>query len=237
MVTIKLFAAAAQAVGARQLTGDWAGKTVAQVLDELKCQYPGLAALGDALAPAINLEYAELNQVLADGDELAFIPPVSGGQEPDLFEITPDPLSADAIAAKVVAPETGAAVVFVGTVREWTKGKRTVRLEYEAYPEMARRELERIGREISERWPGARTAISHRTGVLGIGEASVVIAVATPHRADAFDACRHAIERIKQIVPIWKKEIWEDGEEWIGHQSGPDWMHPGLAEARKRAEH
>lgn len=233
MVTIKLFAAAAQAAGVRQLSGDWAGKSVAQVLDELQARYPGLAALGSALAPAVNLEYALPEQVLADGDELAFIPPVSGGEE-DRFEVTAAPLSGDAIAAKVVAPETGAAVLFVGTVREWTKGRRTVRLEYEAYPEMARRELQRIGQEIEERWPGARAAISHRTGLLEIGEASVVIAVATPHRADAFDACRHAIERLKQIVPIWKKEVWEDGEEWMGHQSGPDWMHPGLAEARKQ---
>lgn len=236
MITIKLFAAAAQAVGARELTGDYSGQTVGQVLNSLRAQYPRLAALGDAIAPAVNLDYSDLERVLHDGDELAFIPPVSGGQEAKLFEVTPDPLSSDAIAAKVVAPETGAAVVFVGTVREWTKGRRTVRLEYEAYPAMAERELARIGAEIAERWPGSRTAISHRTGLLGIGEASVIIAVATPHRADAFDGCRHAIERIKQIVPIWKKEIWEDGEEWVGHQSGPDWMHPGLAEARQRKD-
>lgn len=182
-----------------------------------------------SLAVAVNREYAEGDPVLNDGDELALIPPVSGGSqqadEQPLFEITDAPLSADEIASRVTNPFSGATLVFVGTVREWTKGKRTVFLEYEAYPEMAVAQMERIGKEIDEQWPGTRVAIVHRVGKLGISEASVVIAIATPHRADSFSACRHAIERLKQIVPIWKKEIWEDGEEWVGSQLGPDWMH------------
>ncbi|WP_209466530.1 molybdenum cofactor biosynthesis protein [Symbiobacterium terraclitae] len=226
---MKLFAAAADAVGRRSLQGDWTGLTAAQLLEQLQKDYPGLARLAPVLSIAINREYATPDRRLADGDEVALIPPVSGGApgpaERPLFEVTTDPLSADEIAARVTNPHSGATVVFVGTVREWTHGRRTVHLEYEAYAEMAVAQMEQIGREIAERWPGARTAIVHRVGKLAITEASVVIAVATPHRADAFEACRHAIERLKQIVPIWKKEVWEDGEEWVGSQTGPEWMH------------
>lgn len=223
MVIVRFFAAAAQAAGRREAQGAWAGITAGQLLTELKAAYPGLEQIGATLAIAVNREYASLETVLQDGDEVALIPPVSGGSE-QLYEITERVLIADEIAAKVTNPHSGATLVFLGTVREWTKGKRTVLLEYEAYPEMAEAQMKVIGDEIAERWPGARTAISHRIGRLAIGEASVVIAVATPHRVEAFDACRHAIERLKQIVPIWKKEIWEDGEEWVGSQRGPDWM-------------
>lgn len=227
MVTLKLFAATAAAVGTRQLEGDWAGLTPPQLLERLREQYPRLAPLVGSVAVAVNREYVEPDYVLADGDEVALIPPVSGGsgEERPLFEITTDPISADEVASRVTNPYSGATLVFVGTVREWTGDKRTVSLEYEAYPEMAVKQMEAIGREIAEQWPGARTAIVHRTGKLDATETSVVIAVATPHRADAFAACRHALERLKQMVPVWKKEIWEDGEEWVGSQLGPDWMH------------
>ncbi|WP_059105631.1 molybdenum cofactor biosynthesis protein MoaE [Shouchella shacheensis] len=134
------------------------------------------------------------------------------------FIVTEDVLSLDAVHQKVVRREAGAVVNFVGTVREFTKGRRTVSLEYEAYVPMAEKQLERIGEEIKERWPEAVTAISHRIGHLYISEAAVVIAVSTPHRKDAYAANAYAIERIKEIVPIWKKERWEDGEEWIGDQ-------------------
>jgi MoaE-MoaD fusion protein len=228
LVTVRLFAAAAEAAGHRQLEGNWAGLTPSQVVAQLQEQYPALARLVPAMAIAVNREYADGDRVLQDGDEIALIPPVSGGSgeaEPPLFEVTAAPLSADEIAGRVTNPYSGATLVFVGTVREWTKGKRTVFLEYEAYPEMAVEQMQVIGREIDAQWPGTRTAIVHRVGRLAVTEPSVVIAVATPHRADAFSACRHAIERLKQIVPIWKKEIWEDGEEWAGSQLGPDWMH------------
>lgn len=228
MVTVKLFAAAADAVGARRLEGDWAGQSASALVALLASQYPRLQPLVSVLAVAINREYAQPDQMIQAGDEVALIPPVSGGSgeatDPPLFEVTEAPLSADEIASRVTNPYSGATLVFVGTVREWTKGKQTIHLEYEAYPEMAVAQMQKIGAEIAAEWPGARTAIVHRVGTLGIEEASVVIAVATPHRADAFAACRHAIERLKQIVPIWKKEIWADGEEWIGSQTGPDWM-------------
>lgn len=229
MVTVKLFAAAADAAGRRLIEGDWAGLTPPQLLKALQDEYPGLVRLAPALAIAVNREYAAPDRILQDGDEVALIPPVSGGSsEADSrprFEITEAPLSADEVASRVTNPYSGATLVFVGTVREWTKGKRTTYLHYEAYPEMAVEQMRVIGREIEQKWPDAQVSIVHRIGKLEVTEPSVIIAVATPHRADSFDACRHAIERLKQIVPIWKKEIWEDGEEWVGSQLGPDWMH------------
>lgn len=231
MVTVRFFAAAAQAAGCREARGPWAGMTAGQVLTHLKTEYPGLEQLGATLAIAVNREYASPDTVLASGDEVALIPPVSGGSE-KLYEVTDCPLISDEIAARVTNPHSGATLVFVGTVREWTKGKQTVLLEYEAYPEMAEGQMKRIGDEIAARWEGARTAIVHRVGRLATGEASVVIAVATPHRADSFEACRHAIERLKEIVPVWKKEVWSDGEEWVGSQLGPDWMHSSTRPAK-----
>lgn len=229
MVRVKLFAAAADAAGRRLIEGDWAGLTPPQLLQALQEQYPGLVKLAPVVAIAVNREYATPDRVLQDGDEVALIPPVSGGsadadQRPR-FEVTEKPLSADEVASRVTNPYSGATLVFVGTVREWTKGRRTTYLHYEAYPEMAVAQMEVIGREIEAKWPGAQVAIVHRVGKLDVLEPSVIIAVATPHRADSFDACRHAIERLKQIVPIWKKEIWAGGEEWVGSQLGPDWMH------------
>ncbi|MCK6256719.1 molybdenum cofactor biosynthesis protein MoaE [Fictibacillus sp. KIGAM418] len=134
------------------------------------------------------------------------------------FEIVTGPILVQDIIDKVIRAEAGAVNTFIGTVRELTKGKRTVFLKYEAYIPMAERQLAKIGDEISARWPGSRTAISHRIGSLDISDIAVVIAVSTPHRAEAFDACRYAIERIKEIVPIWKKEHWDNGEMWVGDQ-------------------
>lgn len=134
------------------------------------------------------------------------------------FEISKDPINIQSVIDKVIEREAGAITTFIGTVRELTYGKKTLFLEYQAYEAMAVKKLEQIGREIEEKWPGAKSAITHRVGRLDITDVAVVIAVSTPHRADAYDANRHAIERIKEIVPIWKKEHWEDGEEWIGNQ-------------------
>lgn len=134
------------------------------------------------------------------------------------FWITDQPIEINDVIAKVVRPEAGAINTFIGTVREFTKGKRTLYLEYQAYAAMAERKLEEIGTEISETWEDAQTAIAHRTGRLDISDIAVVIAVSTPHRKDSFEASRYAIERIKEMVPIWKKEHWEDGTLWIGDQ-------------------
>ncbi|MBL5767586.1 molybdenum cofactor biosynthesis protein MoaE [Heyndrickxia sporothermodurans] len=135
-----------------------------------------------------------------------------------IFEIIKEPISIESVVSKVVQREAGAITTFIGTVRELTNGKRTLYLEYEAYISMAVKKLEQIGQEISERWPGTKTAITHRIGRLGITDIAVVIATSTPHRAESYEANRYAIERIKEIVPIWKKEHWEDGEKWIGDQ-------------------
>lgn len=135
-----------------------------------------------------------------------------------MFEIAKEPINIQSVIDKVVQREAGAITTFIGTVRELTKGKKTLYLIYEAYEAMAVKKLEQIGREIEERWSGSKVAISHRVGKLDITDIAVVIAVSTPHRADAYEANRYAIERIKEIVPIWKKEHWEDGEEWVGNQ-------------------
>lgn len=134
------------------------------------------------------------------------------------FEISKEPINIQSVIDKVVQRDAGAITTFIGTVRELTRGKKTLYLIYEAYESMAVKKLEQIGREIQERWPGAQVAITHRVGRLDITDIAVVIAVSTPHRADAYEANRYAIEKIKEIVPIWKKEHWETGEEWIGDQ-------------------
>ena len=134
------------------------------------------------------------------------------------FEISQEPINTQSVIDKVVQREAGAITTFIGTVRELTHGKKTLYLVYDAYEPMAVKKLEQIGQEIEEKWSGSKVAITHRVGKLDITDIAVVIAVSTPHRADSYEANRYAIERIKQIVPIWKKEHWEDGQEWIGDQ-------------------
>ncbi|MFC4769206.1 molybdopterin converting factor subunit 1 [Effusibacillus consociatus] len=222
-LTIRFFAGVAEAAGHREYTVELPeGTTVADLRAKLQAIFPHAADLLAKSFFSVNHEYADSSAVIKSGDELAVIPPVSGGSGADpRFEITTEPLSADALITKVSNPYAGAILTFVGTVREFTHGQRTVFLEYEAYPEMAVKKMAEIAAEIEEKWPGTQVAMSHRIGKLDIEEASVVIAVATPHRAASFEAGRYAIERLKQIVPIWKKEVWEDGSEWKGHQQGP----------------
>ncbi len=134
------------------------------------------------------------------------------------FQLTDEPINVNEVMNKVIKREAGAVTLFVGTVRELTNGKKTLYLIYEAYEAMAVKKLTQIGHEIQQKWMGADVAITHRTGKLDISDIAVVIAVSTPHRHDAYEANRYAIERIKEIVPIWKKEHWENGEEWVGNQ-------------------
>lgn len=133
-----------------------------------------------------------------------------------MFEVVPSELDINKYHKMTVNEHQGAVCTFTGHVREWTKGTRTVHLEYEAYIPMAEKMLAQIGDEISERWPGVITAIGHRIGKLEISDIAVVIVTSSPHRTDSYRANEYAVERLKEIVPIWKKEIWEDGEEWIG---------------------
>lgn len=230
-VTVRTFAALAEAVGQRTLTLDLPpDATVQEAWRQLVAVCPPIERFERRLLVAVNLSYATWQTRLAEGDEVAFMPPVSGGspgvEANTSFEITDQPLSADALIAKVVNPRAGAVALFAGVVREFTGERRTVSLEYEAYREMAVQEMARIGREVANRWPDVRLAITHRVGALGIGEASVMVAAAAPHRDSAFSAARYAIDRLKEIVPIWKKERWEDGEEWVGPQTGPGGARP-----------
>jgi molybdopterin synthase catalytic subunit len=137
-----------------------------------------------------------------------------------MIEIVSHPIDAASVTAAVTHPKAGAIVTFVGTTRDHNDGRRVTRLEYEAYPEMAVAEMKKIGVTLRERWPIERVAIVHRIGVVPIGEASVVIAVSSGHRVAAFEACHFAIDRLKEVVPIWKKEHFEGGEIWIGSQTG-----------------
>ncbi|MDF2960188.1 MAG: molybdopterin converting factor [Paenibacillus sp.] len=220
---IYVFAGLAEQMGGPLVELEWEQAeplTPALLKEHLSARYPQASAMLQQAFVAVNQSYAEDNHPIQPGDEVAVIPPVSGGQ-PQLAEITRESISVEAVSAKVLHPNHGATLSFIGTTREWTHGKRTVLLDYEAYEPMALKTMYQIIQEIEQRWEGALCAITHRIGRVDIGEASVVIAVSAPHRDAAYEASRHAIERLKQIVPIWKKEIWEDGSEWKGHQLGP----------------
>jgi molybdopterin synthase catalytic subunit len=214
-IRVRLFAAVKDIVGQREVVLDVPeGTTAAGMLDRFAGDYPRLRGLIPSLLFAVNREYVQGTQVLAEGDEVALIPPVSGGT--DLYEITEQPLSLDVLVKAVGQNTSGAVATFLGIVREFARGRQVQYLEYDAYPEMATATMRQIGEEIRNRWPVDKIAMVHRIGRLTIGEASVAIAVSSPHRREALEACAYAIERLKEIVPIWKKEVWTDGAEWIG---------------------
>ena len=195
--------------------------TVASAFQSLVKKFSGLERFGRSLLFAVNQEYATPDTMLKENDELAVFPPVSGGSH-DFFELTTEPIDVGAVARRVVLPECGATVTLDGYTREWTKGKRTLYLVYEAYDAMAVSEMERLGREAHKQFEIAHIGIVHRTGRLEIGETSVVIAASAPHRRAAFQACEWAIKELKRTVPIWKKEVFEDGEEWVTPQKGTE---------------
>jgi molybdopterin converting factor subunit 1 len=193
------------------------GATVADVYDALRKSHPALDPKRESVRAAVNQEFADWNVVVAAGDEVAFIPPVSGGAHAVgvLFEVTTDPLDARRIEAAVAHRGAGGICTFTGVVRDSSRGRSVTHLEYEAYAEMATGEMRKIAAEIAERWPEARVAMAHRTGRLEVGEASVVVSASCPHRAQAFEACRWGIDRLKESVPIWKKEHATDGTYWV----------------------
>jgi len=199
------------------------GATAGSIFDELIAETSRLQAMKGSVLLMVNQAYVAPDHELSDGDELALIPPVSGGAvdapPADRFVVTEAMLDPRTVEALVESPAAGAIVTFTGTVRDDARGRSVVALDYEAYPEAAEKMLAQIGDEIRDSWGIDRVAISHRTGYLTPGEASVVIAVASPHRGEAFAACAYAIERIKEIVPIWKKEHYADGAIWVGSEA------------------
>lgn len=198
------------------------GASVGVLTRELIGLYPDILQLPEARV-SVNYEYVDADHPLSEGDEVALIPPVSGGSEGH-FAITPEELTADSVSALVASPDHGAITIFLGTARRMSRGREVDYLEYEAYPEMATRKMRQIANEIHDRWGIDRIAIHHRVGRVDLGVASVAIAVASEHRAEGFAACQHAIDRLKEIVPIWKKEVWVGGGEWIGWDCAVDPM-------------
>lgn len=210
-VVVKLFAGVREraGVGERELELS-TGARVSDVWPAL-----GLGAEPAGLLYAVNKEYADRARELAEGDEVALIPPVSGGA----FQLSEEPLELAAVVAQVQDERAGAIATFVGTVRLQSRGRTVVQLEYEAYAEMAETMMAELAEELKRRYDLCGVAMHHRVGRVGIGEASVAIAVSAPHRGDALAACKDAIDTLKQTVPLWKKEVYEGGEEWIGRGS------------------
>ena len=222
-VLVKLFGAVREAAGEKDRSVDLPeGSCVADLRDVLARDIQVLAALGPRLAVSVNYEQVDFDTRLNEGDEVAFLPPVSGGsggsagtRDSGSCSLSEAPLDVGSVVSQVTGPGIGGIVTFLGTVRDRARGRSIQRLEYEAYPEMAEREMQKIADDAGRRWPGARVAIAHRAGNLEIGEIAVVVVAAAPHRAEAFAACRFAIDTLKQTVPIWKKEFASDGEYWV----------------------
>jgi molybdopterin synthase catalytic subunit len=208
-VRVRLFA------GLRERAG-WSERELDGV-DRVADVWPALD-LGvepEGLLYAVNKEYADADRGLVDGDEVALIPPVSGGA----FRLSAEPLSLDAVVDEVRSPQAGAIATFTGTTRVQSRGRTVLHLDYEAYEEMAEQAMAQIAEELKGRYDLCEVAIHHRTGRVDIGEASVMIAVSAPHRQEALAACKDAIDTLKERVPLWKKEFYEGGEEWIGRGS------------------
>jgi len=223
-VLVLLFGSLREAAGAKELSVELPERArVVELRALLALSQPAFEAVAGRLRVAVNREFAADDAMLADGDEVAFLPPVSGGSgshageddERSRCTISERPLDADAVAARVVGPDAGGVVTFVGAVRDNARGRAIRHLEYEAYPAMALAEMERICEAAAQRWPGVRVAIAHRVGHLEVGDLAVVVVAAAAHRAEAFEACRFAIDTLKETVPIWKKEVATDGEYWV----------------------
>ncbi|MGA9356061.1 MAG: molybdenum cofactor biosynthesis protein MoaE [Terriglobales bacterium] len=216
------------------------GTRLQDVLDHYLRQTPRLKPILSALAFSVNEEYAGPERKLAAGDEVGLLPPVSGGapastgaagrndgdesevKSENEVRILREPIATDAVLNAMKRPEDGAAVVFEGIVRDHTRGRRTLYLEYEAYEAMAQKQLESLAKQASERFAVRAVSIIHRLGRLEIGETSVLIVVASAHRGAAFEACRWVIDTLKKTVPIWKKEYFEDGAVWADGEAFPE---------------
>jgi molybdopterin synthase catalytic subunit len=211
------------------------GTTVAQLIEKLRkgASHP----VWSALAVAVNREYAAASAVLHEGDEVALLPPVSGGTEDAgappvaaLVKLVRERIDRNALVASLKQPGDGAVVVFDGIVRDNTRGRKTLYLDYEAYEEMALAQMQKLAAEAGERFPIDRVGLVHRLGRLEIGESSIVIVVTSAHRAAAFDACRWLIDTLKRTVPVWKKEHFADGAVWTDGEPFPAELQPGSSE-------
>jgi len=216
-VRVRLFASAREAAGAGQLLLELPnGATVRDAIASVTRLHPLIGQIGQ-LVMAKDREYVGLDEPLTEGSELALIPPVSGGAVAgrERILVGPGPLSLDAAIDAVRGPDAGGIVVFLGTVRDASRGKRVRHLEYEAYAEMAEAKMREIATELERAHGPVRVALHHRTGDLAIGEIAVIVVAAAPHRDAAFVAARAAIDDLKRVVPIWKKEYTDDGAVWI----------------------
>lgn len=200
-----------------------AGASIRAVFDHYAALFPQLGGMARSIVMARNHEFAGPADVLAEGDEVALLPPVSGGAplheiadaEGHFFILTRDPIEPRTAETRLLQGLDGAIVTFQGVVRNNTRGRATLRLEYECYEQMAIRQMAEIGREIAREFAISRIALLHRLGTMEIGEASVVVIATAPHRRPAFDAALEGINRLKRLVPIWKKEFFADGEVWV----------------------
>lgn len=214
-IRVRYFAAVREMTGTveEQVTID-EGLTVGDLFLDLASRHSGLESLKPHLRWAVNLDFVGEGHPLTDGDEVAIIPPIAGGST--RARITDQPLDAARISNAVRRDNDGAVVTFEGVVRNHSQGKQVDHLEYEVFEEMALAKLDEIADDTEQKWPECRVLVEHRIGRLEVGDCAVVIAVSSPHRKDAFQGCEYVIDRIKQIVPIWKREVGPDGGFWVG---------------------
>jgi molybdopterin synthase catalytic subunit len=219
-VALHLFASVREAVGAREVRLELAdGATIDDLKRRLAVEYPRLVPMLATTVFAIDDEYVPFEERLHDGAEIALIPPVSGGSGDGLFRVTHEAMNADDLVKLVRRDEAGAVALFYGDVRNHSEGRSVERLEYEAHESMALRKMREVAAETKQRFPDVcGIGVWHRIGTLEIGETSLLVAVSSPHRKDAFEACHWCVDRIKEVVPVWKKEHWSDGSAWVeGH--------------------
>ncbi|MGH9375191.1 MAG: molybdenum cofactor biosynthesis protein MoaE [Terriglobia bacterium] len=225
-VTVLFFGLAHDLTGLAQETAEVPdGESLETLWRRYEVRFPRLAQVADSMLLSVNQTAEQPARILCDGDEVAFLPPVSGGGG-DLYQITREPIDRVNFPQLLGTPEDGAVVVFEGIVRNHSRGRKTIYLEYEAYEPMAISTLRQIGEDVRRQFPVSRTGMVHRIGRIEIGEASVLIAVTSAHRAAAFDGCRYAIDELKRRAPIWKKEYFEDGSAWADGEP----LAPALAQ-------
>jgi molybdopterin synthase catalytic subunit len=218
-VRVRLFARYRELAGSGSLDVEVPpSSTALDVFDRVAERFPEMRPMRASTLMAVDEEFVRPDTELREGEELALMPPVSGGSAGPLVRIQEEPLDLHELVRAVEHPSAGGLVTFAGVVRDHHEGKRVTAISYEAYGSMAEAKMRQIAAEVERRWPECRIAMLHRTGQLEIGEASVMIAVSAPHRAEAFDACEYAIDTLKQLVPVWKKEAYEDGAMWLEYE-------------------